>query len=97
MTCASLALAILAFGAGLWAARLWLIASRVQIVPFWADGNSIEPVLVDEGHTQWIVAVLQSAQKSGKLNGHAAIWTAVSVFLSTASTVVGALSTFQHP
>ncbi|MES2056274.1 MAG: hypothetical protein V4564_10070 [Pseudomonadota bacterium] len=83
----ALGLAVVAFLAGLRAAYLWYRASRVQIVPMWGVDGRVEPVDPHLAQAEWIVALLETASKSGDLNRRAAIWTAVAVALSTASTL----------
>jgi hypothetical protein len=91
MKTASIILAIVAFAAGLRAAHLWYCASRVLVIPMWENGGRIEPVDPSQSQTGWIVAMLETAQKSGTLNRRAALWTAATVFLGTASTLLGAV------
>ncbi len=87
---ASIVLAIVAFIAGLRAAYLWYSASKVHVMPFWSDGQSIEPVDPVAAAAHWNVATQQTITKSGTLNQSAAIWTALSIAFSAASTLVGA-------
>ena len=89
MKIVSIILAIIAFGAGLRAAHLWYRASRVQVVPMWAQDGRIEPVDPSRAQAEWIVAMLETATKSGDFNRRAAQWTAAAVVLSTAATFVG--------
>lgn len=84
-------LAIMAFAAGLRAAQLWYRASKVQFMPLWEKNGQIEPVDPHLSQAQWIVALLQTADKSGELNRSAALWTAWSVALSAATTLLGVL------
>jgi len=85
-----LVLALFAFGAGLIAARYWYSASKVQIIPVWEESGVIEPVMPDQSNADWIVGLIATAQKAGRLNKIAAVWTAISVSLGTASAVAGA-------
>jgi len=91
MKIVAIVLAILGFVAGLRAAYLWYRASRVHVMPFWSDGQNIEPVDPVSAAASWNLATQQTIQKSGELNQNGAKWTAVAVFLSTASTLVGSL------
>jgi len=84
----SFALALLALVTGLVAAARWYKASKVEIMPLWAELGVIEPLGGSSNH--WIVGILKAAQKSGALNKEAALWTASSVFLSALSAVIGA-------
>lgn len=83
-----LALAVFAFLAGLRSAWLWYRASRVQIIPMWEQNGRIEPVDVRASQQEWIIALLQTAQKSGDLNRRAALWTAATALLSAISALV---------
>jgi hypothetical protein len=85
----SIILAIVAFAAGLRAAHLWYRARRVQIIPMWAQEGRIEPVDPNRAQAEWIVAMLETATKSGDFNRRAAQWTAAVVVLSTAATLAG--------
>lgn len=89
MKYAAIALAVCAFLTGLRAARLWYLASKVHVMPFWSDGQSIEPVDPVMSAAHWNVATQQTISKSGELNQRGAMWTAAAVVLSTASTLVG--------
>lgn len=89
MTAVTVALAIIAFAVGLYAAHLWHKASRVQVIPMWVEDGRFEPVDPNLAQAEWIIALLNSATKSGDLNRRAAKWTAVAVALSTAATVIG--------
>jgi hypothetical protein len=91
MKVASTILAVFAFLTGLRAAYLWYRASRVQIIPMWAVNGRIEPVDPAQAQAEWTVAMLDMATKSGQLNQRGAIWTAIAVGLSTASTLIGSL------
>ena len=56
MKTGSIILAIVAFAVGLRAAHLWYRASRVQVVPMWAQDGRIEPVDPSRAQAEWIVA-----------------------------------------
>lgn len=87
---ASIVLAIIAFIAGLRAAYLWYRASKVHVMPFWSDGQSIEPVDPVTAAAHWNIATQKTIAKSGTLNQRGAVWTAISIAFSAASTLVGA-------
>ena len=87
----SIVFAIAAFAAGIQAARLWYEASRVQIIPMWVNDGRIEPVNPGQAQAEWIVAIIETANKSGELNRRAAKWTAFAVILSTFATLLGSL------
>lgn len=91
MKVASIILAILAFIAGIRAAYLWYRASRVQIMPMCANDGHIEPVDPHQTQAEWIVALIETAAKSGDFNRRAAQWTAAAVVLSTAANLAGLL------
>jgi len=55
----------------------------------WVNNGRIEPVNPGQTHAEWIVAIIQTANKSGDLNRRAALWTAAAVALSTVSTLLG--------
>ena len=89
MKLVSVLLAVIAFLAGLRAAHLWYRASQVQIIPMWVSDGRIEPVAPGQAQSEWIVAMLDTATKSGNFNRRAAKWTALAVALSTAATLAG--------
>ena len=89
MKVALLAVALAAAWTGAWAAWLWYKASRVNVIPLWAVNGRMEPVDPQQATSEWIVAFLQTGQKASDLNRRAALWTAISVFLSGATTVAG--------
>lgn len=92
MTWLPLAVAIAGFAAGLVAAFYWYRASRVNFVPFWEANGGVEPVDPLQSAEHWVVALMKTGRKSGKLNRIAAVWTALSVLLSAISAVLGALA-----
>ena len=87
MKCVSLFFAIFALISGLIAAWYWYRSSIVHIEPSW----SMEPVIDDLKHSGWITAIMKSASDAAYLNKRAAQWTALSVVLGGASSVVGAI------
>jgi hypothetical protein len=88
----SVGIAVLSLGAGLIADWYWYKASRVQVVPFWQNDTGVmEPLDVGQGNTAWIMAQLQTTQKSGRLNGIAALWTAVAVILGGMSSIASSV------
>ena len=92
MKVASITLALIASATGIWSSWLWYRASRVQIMPMWQTEGRIEPLDPTSAQAEWIVALLQTATKSGHLNRKAAVWTAATVLLSTIATLVGAVA-----
>ncbi len=88
----TVAIALVAALVGLRAAYLWLLASRVPIVPFWADEpNAIAPVDPHAYQISWTVAIMDAYNKGSALNARAARWTAVATLLAMLTTVVGAI------
>ena len=81
---------------GLAAAYFWYKASKVVVTPNYAKpgGSGFEPVNGSEG--QWIAALLEAAQESGRLNIVAARLTAISVFLTTLSLAFDNLNWIWH-
>lgn len=57
----------------------------------WENEGRIEPVDPTRAHAEWIVALLETATKSGDLNRKASTWTAATVVLATLSTLAGAI------
>lgn len=90
------ALSIAAAICGARSAYLWYKASRVQIVPMWEENGQIEPVDPMKAQSQWIVALIQTATKSGDLNRRAAVWTAWAAGLSATAAAVSAVASALH-
>jgi hypothetical protein len=88
---ASVGFALIAFATGFRSAWLWYRASRVQVAPIWITEGLIEPLDPTMAQAQWIVALLESATKSGDLNRKAAVWTAATVVLATLSTLTASV------
>ncbi|MHC6051533.1 hypothetical protein ACYT84_07140 [Ralstonia solanacearum] len=83
-------LAALTTGVGLRAAHLWFQASKVPIVPYWAnDPNAIEPVDKYLSQLSWTTAIMQAYQQGAELNARAAAWTAAATFLGMLTTLAG--------
>ena len=57
----------------------------------WAQDGRIEPVDPSRAQAEWIVAMLETATKSGDFNRRAAQWTGAAVVLSTAATLAGSV------
>lgn len=90
MKVAAMVLAMITLLAGTRAAYVWHQASRVQVVPMWVEQGRMEP-LDGQAQSEWIVAIIDYANRSGDLNRRAAAWTAIAVLLSTVSAVISAL------
>ncbi len=84
--------ALSAFGTGMLAAWYWYRASKVMIVPMWERNGVLEPVDPRHGTYQWVTGIIETAKKSGPLNATAARLTAVSVFFSGFTSLLGAFS-----
>ena len=91
MKCASIALAVCAVVTGLIAAYYWYQSSKVQIDPGWTAEHP-EPVVVELRQMDLNVAIYKWAETAASLNKAAALWTALSVALAGASSIVGSLS-----
>lgn len=90
MKIAEITLAILAFVTGLVAAGYWYRASKVTADPGWDPNGLAEPGVHSAAQDAWIAAMLQSASESARLNKIAALWTAVSIFLTAISAIAAA-------
>ena len=88
MHCLALGFAISGFITGLIAAGYWLAASKVEIVPIWNNTEPTDPILSQMG---WMAGALAAASESARLNKIAAALTAITVFLTTVSSVLGLL------
>lgn len=88
----SLSLALLSSGTGLIAARYWLKASGIEVIPLWLRLGQIEPLIRDQTQDQSINALHEAYTASSGLNATAAKWTAASVALGGLSALAGALA-----
>lgn len=74
-------------------AWLWFAASRVQIIPTWAQGTRpFEPVDQQQAQAGWTVGILQAAERGARLNARAALWSGITALLSALSVFVGSLT-----
>lgn len=96
MSCLVSVLAIAGAICGARSAFLWYKASRVQIVPMWAEQGQLEPVDPMQAQSEWIVALIQTATKSGNLNRRAAVWTAWATGFGAAAAAVSAVASAPH-
>jgi hypothetical protein len=89
-TAAVIVLAVLTAAVGIYAARLWHLASMMAVRPLYADVGTIEPP-GDEGAQalEWVVGFNRFVAENGAANQTAARWTAVSVALGAVTTIVG--------
>lgn len=75
---------------GVYAARLWYLSSKLYVRPIWEKCGGIEPPGAGSAsNSGWIAGILEANSESAELNRRAALWTAVSVGLSAAVTVIG--------
>ena len=91
----SIALAFAAFFTGLAAAWYWYKSSKVVIDPEWGIPGvdpHIRPVVPELVQLDLEVATDKAMQQIGALNKVASLWTAASVTLSAASSIVGSLA-----
>lgn len=78
--------------AGFYAAYCWWIASTARIDPGW----TVEPGESDLSQAGWTAGIMNSLAESAKLNRKAALWTALSVLLTTVPGILSALASFAH-
>jgi hypothetical protein len=71
--------------AGLWAAYCWWKASKVEIDP----GGVTETCDPELMQMYWTTGIMKAVGDSARLNKTAALWTAVAVLLTAASSVLG--------
>ncbi|MGN3965062.1 hypothetical protein ACS0ZG_21030 [Burkholderia gladioli] len=83
-------LAVLTAASGFYAARLWYVASKKSVRPLYADLGTIAPVGDQAAEAiNWIVGINTYVSESGEANQAAAKWTAISVGIAAATTVLG--------
>lgn len=87
-----LLLAVATAFAGFYAAKLWLRSSKIPIIPTWAKHGGIEQAGGEsQSNNAWLVGIIEANEEVAKLNQRAARWTAVSVALGAATTIIGAV------
>jgi hypothetical protein len=93
MKALEIGLAVLACITGGIAAIYWYLSSKVPIDPIWPQGafGLMEPGEREDSQEGWIAGMLQSSARAAGLNAKAALWTAGSVLLAAASSIVSAL------
>jgi len=85
-------LAVLTAASGFYAARLWYVASKKSVRPLYADLGTIAPVGDQASEAiDWVIGINNYVNESGEANQVAAKWTAISVGLGAATTVMGAM------
>jgi len=77
---------------GFYAAYCWWSASMATIDPGW----KVEPGESEASQAGWIVGIMESMSKSARLNKKAALWTALSVALTSAPGILSALASFAR-
>jgi len=90
MKALAIGLAILAGITGVVAAIYWYRSSKVPTVPVWPRGafGPMEPVESEASQSGWIAGMLQAGTRAAELNAKAALWTAGSVLLAAAASIV---------
>ena len=94
MNMVNFAASLLGAGFGLYAAILWLKASRVPVVTPWADNSLLEPVESDRKQAEWTAAILDAFQQASDLNRRASVWTALAVLFGLLPTAANVMSAF---
>jgi hypothetical protein len=89
--CVSIGLAVCSVIFGLIAAFYWYQSSIVKPDPGWSVENP-EPVVPEIKHMVWNSAILTAVTTAADLSKIAAIWTALSVALGGAASIVGSLA-----
>ena len=95
MKWAALALAALALTSGLIAALYWYRSTKPQIDPGWGppgSGRATEPEEEGAQALGWFFAAFIVLNETSNLNRKAALWTAASVGLSGASSLLSSLA-----
>ena len=98
MRLVNIILAVGAFGSGIIAAWYWYCASQAKFAPpgeirlLKGEPKPMSQLEVLKWLSEWIFAINQGLGKSSQLNRHAAIWTAISVFLSGAASGLAILA-----
>lgn len=93
MKATGVGLAIFACITGVIAAIYWYRSSRVPIDPIWPDGplGLVEPGEHEASQDGWIAGMMQANMRAAELNARAALWTAGSVLLAAAASILSVL------
>ena len=93
MKVTGIGLAILACITGVVAAIYWYQSSKVPVDPMWPQGavGLVEPGVREESQDGWIAGMLQASARAAELNAKAALWTAGSVLLGAAASILSVL------
>lgn len=88
-----IALAICACVTGVVAAVYWYRSSKVPIDPIWPRGpfGLVEPGEREASQDGWIGGMLQASARVAELNAKAALWTAGSVLLAAAASILSVM------
>jgi hypothetical protein len=84
----SIIFAIIAFITGIRASWLWYKSSKVKFEPMGLQFGQLQPLNINESQLHWIIAILQTLEKSGDLNRKATIWSAASIAASALGTFI---------
>jgi hypothetical protein len=86
-------LAIFACVTGVVAAIYWYRSSKVPVNPMWPEGafGPVEPGEHVASQDGWIAGMMESNARAAELNSKAAMWTAGSVLLAAAASIVSVL------
>lgn len=91
-------LAVLTAASGFYAARLWYVASKNSVRLLYVDLGTIAPVGDQAAEAiDWVVGINNYVSESGKANQAAAKWTAISVGIGAATTVMGVVLPLALP
>ena len=85
------ALGIGGFVSGFAAGIVWWRASRIEVVPQWITLEVREPTDSGARNAMWLVGLIDAAERAGKLNARAAVWTAVAALCSGAATFLASI------
>lgn len=81
-----MALALLAFCAGLMAAWFWYRASTIVVIPL--RFSRIEPDAPDSSETDWNSGLLVAGNEAARLNKIASLWTAAAVAIGVLANLI---------
>jgi hypothetical protein len=98
----SLILSAAGFALGLLSAYFWLKASEVSVSPAWElefprdviarSPDKSENDVVHNNIMGWVTGVMAAFKKSGELNRRAAIWTAVTVAVTSFASLLSSIA-----
>jgi hypothetical protein len=85
----SVAFSVVGCFLGLFSTYLWLVASKVSVSPAWELDIRGD---INKNIMGWATGVMIAFKTSGKLNSHAARWTAATVAVTTIASVLSTLA-----